>query len=918
MSVLGVQALAFAAQWRKPKRAGLLVAAVAIGALAQYQLAQQKATIWQLGVYVLAGILFALLIPSDALPSKGLTRLTGAHGNETAPSALTPAQWNSVTGVVGLFVYCLVLFWNNHWREFSFYLWLALLLWYVVAFSIPLGGRRESRPRPRYDVPDALYWPLFVTIVLGVEVITLYRLEYLPFGVWYDEANFALYAQQILHGQVDWPFITPFSDPALQMYFHAISQHLFGSIATSTRMVAAVSGIVSVALLGKFTSTVWNRKFSLLAMVILGSMRWHLDFSRIGMNEMVFVCFELAVATTLALALTSRRPVWFAATGVFTGLTMHIYLPSAVVTGMVFITILCALIVRPRIQPALAGLLLLGFVLAYGPLLEAGIQNPSAYSGRAKQVSIFSNANTNPPLQALEHNVQAHLLMFNVQGDNNGRHNIPGQPQLDQVSALLFVLGLAWVIGHSRRLVYLSVVLWFLAMMLPGVFSLDFEAPQSARAVGAQVPVALFIAIAIYGATNVIYRATSTLKVPTWTRLAVPALAILLTAQIAVSNVRAYYDAQASNETVWEAYSTASTFTGHELARLPTHEPAFVSPDLMGTPSMLFLAPGRPPAMAFVPAETLPLNSRTPSVLFISRLDETYRILVHDYYPHAQVRDLVGPTSGSEPLVVEVRLSRRDLTSISGLVLSSSLKLSIHHRVIDQSGAFHGPGVPGDAIWRGGLHVDRYQNAALTFQAPGRIAVEIDGHQRCGGMRVATCRTMWTVGNHFVVVRVAHNRALDSSTLLSRWIGTGRPEFFTSPLMAHGLVASYYTNANWRGPAALARVEPTLSYYYQYLEGIRAPWSAVWAGQIHIPKTGRYVFELQSIDDSSVTIDGNPIVRSGHFVTRSASVDLTQGWHSFGARLRAITNGFRVFLSWIPPGGKGIVPVSVPTADFRP
>jgi 4-amino-4-deoxy-L-arabinose transferase-like glycosyltransferase len=905
-------------QWRKPKRAGLLVAAVAIGSLAQYQLAQQTATVWQLAVYVVAGILFALLIPADALPSMGLTRLMAAHGDETAPSALTPVRWKSVTGVVGIFVYCLVLLWNNHWREFSFYLWLAVLLWYVVAFSIPRGGRRETRPRLRYDLPDAMYWPLFVTIVLGVEVITLYRLENMPFGVWYDEAHFALFAQQILHGQVDWPFITPFSDPALQMYFHAITQQLFGSIATSTRMVAAVSGIISVALLGKFASTVWNRKFSLLAMVIFGSMRWHLDFSRIGMNEMVFVCFELAVATTLALALTNRQPGWFAAAGVLTGLTMHIYLSSAVVTGMVFITILCALVVRPRIQPALAGLLLLGFVLAYGPLLEAGIQNPSAYSGRAKQVSIFSNANTNPPLQALEHNVQAHFFMFNVQGDNNGRHNIPGQPQLDQVSALLFVLGLAWTIGHSRRLVYLSVVLWFLAMMLPGVLSLDFEAPQSARAVGAQVPVALLIAIAIYGATSVVYRATSTLKVPTWSRLAVPALAILLSAQIAVSNVEAYYDAQANNETVWEAYSTASTFTGHELALLPTQEPAFVSPDMIGTPSMLFLAPGRLPAMAFVPAETLPLNSRTPSVLFISRLDDTYRSLVHAYYPHAQVRDLVGPNSGSEPLVVEVRLSRRDLTSISGLILSSSLKVSIHQRVIDQSGAFHGPGVPGDAIWRGGLHVDRYQHAALTFKAPGQIEVEIDGHQSCSGIRVATCRKAWAVGNHFVVVRVAHNRALHSSMLLWQWRGTGGAQFFTSPLMAHGLVASYYTNANWRGPAAFARVEPMLSYFYQYLEGIGAPWSARWTGQIYIPTTGRYVFNLQSIDDSSVTIDGNPIVRSGHFVTQSASAALTQGWHSFGARLQAVTGGFRVYLSWIPPGSTGTLPVPVPTADFRP
>ncbi len=915
---LGLQVPGSANPWREPRRAIFLVAAVAIAGLAQYQLAQQIVTIWQLAAYIVAGILFAVMIPSNALPATDRVPLAVAETERRTKTTLFSYHWAALAVVLGVFVYCLWMFWNDHWREFAFYLWVATLVSYVACFSTSQARSQARLTRSTPDVRNAIYWPLFGAIIVAVALVTLYRLEDLPFGVWYDEANFALFAQQILNGQANWPFVTPFSDPALQMYFHAITQLLFGSTATATRMVSAVSGVVSVALIGVFGSTVWNRKFGLLAMVILGTMRWHLDFSRIGMNEMVFVCFELAVAATLALALTSGRPVWFAVAGVFTGLTMHIYLPSIAVTGMVLVTIVYVLIARPRIQPALAGVLLLGFALAYGPLLEAGIQNPSAYSGRAQHVSIFSSANVNPPLAALESNLRAHFLMFNVHGDGNGRHNIPGQPQLDQFSALLFVLGLAWAIAHSRRFLYLGILLWFFAMMLPGLLSLDFEAPQSARAVGAQVPVAVLICIAIYGCMSVIRRTMNARMVSTWTKLAVPALAILISALIAVTNVGAYFDAQANNETVWEAYSTDSTFTGRELAKLPPSEPVYISPDLLGTPSMMYLAPAGSSARAFLPAESLPLVTRTPSVIFTSRLDDTYRSLIHDYYPHAQVLALEGPSRGPDPLVVENRLSTADLTLISGMVLSSSTNRSVHQRVVDEHGRFHTSGIPGDEIWTGGFHVNQFQNAALNFTAPGIITVAIDGHARCSGSGVATCRQTWAAGNHVVTVRIAPKQQPGSSTLRWTWGGAGGAGFFASHLIAHGLVASYFANANWHGTAALARLEPTLSYYYQYLDGLGPPWSARWRGQIHIPRTGKYTFDLLSIDDSSIAIDGTTIVRSNHFVTKSSSVVLRRGWHRFGARLRAVTGGFRIYLSWIPPGSGASLPVAVPPNDFRP
>ncbi len=917
-SVLGVSISGVRLNETAVQRAGLLIAGVVLASIAQYQLAQQVVSLWQLAAYIAAGALFAVAVPEEALRTRMVTARVSGDGGLIKPNALF--RWINLGAILVAFLYVLVMFWNNEQREFCFFLWVTILIWYILSFAYPFGELREGASRASQDLPDEFYWPLFAAIVAGVAIISLFRLDNIPFGVWFDEANFALFAQQIVRQQANWPFITPFSDPALQMYFHAITQQLFGSTAAATRLVAAVSGILSVALMGVLTSTIWNRKLGLLSMVILGSMRWHLDFSRIGMNEMVFVCFELAVAVTLTLALTYRRPIWFAAAGVFTGLTMHIYLPSIAVTGMVIVTLVYALFGRPRLQPALAGLALLGFVLAYGPLLEAGIQDPSSYSGRAETVSIFSSANTSPPLQALKNNLGAHFFMFNVQGDKNGRHNIPGQPQLDQISALLFVLGIAWTIGHLRRPVYAGLLLWFVAMMLPGILSLDFEAPQSARAVGAQVPVALFIAIALYGAAWTAYRAVERLRFVGWARLAIPSLAVLLAAQLASTNVAAYYNAEMNNESVWESYSTDATAVGRELARLPVSEPALASPDLVGTPSMIFLSPpGRAPVAPFVPAVNLPVMGHTPTAVFLSRNDDAYWSLVDAYYPRARVRLVRGPNPAAEPLVYEARLSRADLTAISGINLAAASHPVHPRQVIDHAGRFVGPKVAGDALWWGGIHVQQYQRAGLTFRAPGFITVQIDRRPPCSGMRSVTCSQVWPQGNHSVAVRVKRTSRSQGSSLSWAWTGRGGVEFSASPLTTHGLVARYYANATWAGPPVIARVEPDISYYYQYLEGVIAPWSARWSGQIFIPKTGVYRFSLVSIDGSSISIDGRRVLRSVHFPTAaSSSLSLRQGWHKFGARLRAVSNGFRIYLTWVPAGSGAATPVPIPTSNFRP
>ncbi len=84
--------------------------------------------------------------------------------------------------------------------------------------------------------------------------------------------------------------------------------------------------------------------------------------------------------------------------------------------------------------------------------------------------------------------------MFNYQGDNNGRHNLTGEPMLDPISGTLLVLGLGLSLWRIRQPGSFLLIAWLLLMLAPGIFALDFESPQSLRAIGS-LPAAYLLAV---------------------------------------------------------------------------------------------------------------------------------------------------------------------------------------------------------------------------------------------------------------------------------------------------------------------------------------------------------------------------------------------------------------------------------------
>jgi len=77
----------------------------------------------------------------------------------------------------------------------------------------------------------------------------------------------------------------------------------------------------------------------------------------------------------------------------------------------------------------------------------------SIYALRSDQVSIFSDAakSGRPVLGELWTTLSKHLLMFNLRGDFNARHNLHFYPHVDLISAAGIAVAVPYAVGRSFK-----------------------------------------------------------------------------------------------------------------------------------------------------------------------------------------------------------------------------------------------------------------------------------------------------------------------------------------------------------------------------------------------------------------------------------------------------------------------------------
>jgi 4-amino-4-deoxy-L-arabinose transferase-like glycosyltransferase len=774
---------------------------------------------------------------------------------------------------------------------------------------------------------------LLVAILLLAMFFRLFHFFSVPFGTWYDEAELGILARRVLQD----PTFRPTTWGALTevpylLYLFVFSCLLFGVNTPALRVVPVLFGVGCVLFAYLFGKEWKGRRWGLLLAFLVATMRWHVSFSRIAMTGVDAPFFEFATLYFATRAWRTGRLRPLVGTGLSLGLGLCFYEAFRLFVAALILLVAGWLALGgwrkfSNPQPSSfkfllvrLGLVLLAVWFAVMPVAQFALRHSDEFLARSRTISIFVNRDEPNLGRALLESAKKHLLMFNYQGDRNGRHNLPGAPTLDRLSAVLFAVGLGLASLQRDR----GSVFFLLLLTLGlggGILTVDFEAPQSLRSIAALPAVVYFIALSL-DALWLELRRSARITQPRYSL----ALVFAGLGAIAVGNGYTYFGPQAHDKTVWSEFSTAETLVGKKMAELGPEPLYFASPFFYDHVVIRFHAPveASPTSHKVMPLPD-PLPAREPAdrpvVYFIHPDEEWVFSLAHEIYPTAHFETLPADPDYA-PAVFVVYLEPEDIASVQGLEVrywpgeawDGLPQAGTRSPVIDTSWPAAAPlPLPFAAEWDGVLYAPWYGQYVLGLEAPARAEMTLDG-KTVEGSGELTLAQQLARGNHTLRLRV-----IGGSGQVRLWWQPPQAEkatvpswvLYSPPVSSSGLLGKYYASPNWQGAPALERIDPTLNLYF-HLTPLPRPYSVEWTGTLNVPQSGIYELGLRAVDQARLYLDGQLAVdASAPDELTLALLELAAGPHDLRITYQDLTGRSRIHLYWTRPGGeREIIPSS--------
>ncbi|MCL6647607.1 MAG: glycosyltransferase family 39 protein [Chloroflexi bacterium] len=458
-------------------------------------------------------------------------------------------------------------------------------------------GAGAGQPWQRRD------WLLLAGVVALAALLRLPALEQVPPGLWRDEAGYGLAAQDIRAGilQVYWGDKEP-----LFPYLLALIFTLSGPTMLALRSTAALCGVATVGLTYLLGRELLGRAGGLVAAVALATSFWTLDLNRIGFRVNTMPLLVTLAFWLLWGALThGGRWRWLAA-GIALGLTPLTYLAARVAPLVVLVLALwLAIVDRRRFweQRGGWGLLILSTLVTALPFLLFLAFNPSYLFDRASQLSPYTQARSVGEVVAITlSGVRDTAGMFFVRGDSEPRHNLPGRPVMDPLTAAVFLLGSAVAARWVREPAAALLLGWLVLLLLPSALAVDN--PHFLRTLGAAPAVYLLVGLG----ASVLGQLAERVRLPG--RL-VPLLATLWLATAGLRTTTDYFFVWANDPQTARFFEAEVTAAARLLAAAPSSGLAYASAPFLPHPTVQFLAPAQRPVW-FDGSEGLVLPARLP------------------------------------------------------------------------------------------------------------------------------------------------------------------------------------------------------------------------------------------------------------------------------------------------------------------
>lgn len=453
-------------------------------------------------VIAAAGVCFALLSAyAERHPPEG----------EVLPiSVVGPASlWLTAAGISLAVGISLLADWRSAAQDrANAEMWLGAL---ALAVAGTIWMSRPQRPT-REQVRDWLRAhgreALAVT-ALTLTAFALRRVDLLqhPYPWSGDEASIGIEARRILTGMVTNLFTTGWSgQPNWSFVPDALLFRLVGDGIFAIRLVSALTGSLTVLTLYLFAHEAFGARAAWLAAAFLLAYPYHLQFSRVGVHNVMD-----GLASTLTLWLIVRaartgRATTYGLAGLATGLTLYTYVGTRLVLGLALAAlVLFAVLQRGylRAQWKAIGMFFAGWLVAAAPLVMYFAKFPQLFMTRISQESILLNDWLPQQVQRTGESVAQILLdqarrsvmVFIADSAPGNFYNSP-QSYLTLLGSILLLLGMVYCLSRLRSPHHALLLIWFWAVVVLGSM-LTLNPPANTRMVMTAPAVALLIALGL-------------------------------------------------------------------------------------------------------------------------------------------------------------------------------------------------------------------------------------------------------------------------------------------------------------------------------------------------------------------------------------------------------------------------------------
>jgi hypothetical protein len=517
-------------------------------------------------------------------------------------------------------------------------------------------------------------------IVLIALALRLWRIDSLPPGFHFDESFEGLEAWRILSDPGYRPiFLTGnFGVTPLNAYANALTFALFGLFGAevgpvamrTTAAVLGLAGVLAVYALGTELRHLDPKRlthaFPLLAAAVLATVRWHIHFSRMGIEPIFVPLFWAAGAWLLLRGWRLQSWMSFAGCGLMLALAMYSY-QGAWIIPFLMIPVVLHLWLSDRRPARLRGPLVAAGValLLVLPLALYFVQNPELLLLRPIQLAVIGDHPATPttPWQ----NALASALMFvplGQTGDLDPRRNVPGLAALNWWQFVPFAAGVALAFWRVRNPAYTTLLVGLVGLLLPGVFS--EYAPHFHRILGAAAPAALLCGLGLDALVHWgLAQSQPSAHRPArrWPAWAAGGLAVALIFGGAVVGARDYFVRWAAQPDLFYAFDTGLWQIGQELARQPSAAVTYLTPRPADHPTLAFAlatagsstggSAGAAPALpiSFDGRQIFPLtagpNAEAENYVVIQTEDFRTRLLLPEVLPQASVVETITAPDGT-------------------------------------------------------------------------------------------------------------------------------------------------------------------------------------------------------------------------------------------------------------------------------